>query len=88
MKVGIKQSAVSAAVFAGILFALVSVDDRVRERFSDLMSGGSDLSPWSARFGDLSDAMLGAVRHQSIENAPLVVFAAVSAVLVLFMWRT
>jgi hypothetical protein len=88
MRVGIKQSAASATVFIGVLLALVSVDARVRDRFEDLVAGGNGLSPWSARFADLSDALIGAARHQSIENAPLVIFAAVSAVLVLFMWRT
>lgn len=86
MKVGIKQSVVSAAVFVGILLAVASVDNRVRDRFGELVHGGA--APWSARLGDLSDALLGVVRDQSIENSPLVVFAAVSAVLVLFMWRT
>ena len=87
MKVGIKQSVMSAAVFIGILGALVSVDDRVRERFSDVIHGGG-VAPWGSRVAELSDALLGAARSQSIEHAPLVVFAAVSAVLVLFMWRT
>lgn len=87
MKIGIKQKLLSAAVFAGILFALASVDERVHDRFRELLSGGG-LSPWTGRLTDLVGAVGGAVRNQSIENAPIVVFAAVSAVLVLFMWRT
>jgi hypothetical protein len=88
MKVGIKQSALSAAVFVGILFALVSVDERVRDRFGELVSAGNGVAPMTSRLADLGDALIGAARHQSIENAPLVVFAAVSAILVLFMVKT
>lgn len=86
MKIGIKQSVLSAMVFAGILAGLVSIDPRVRGRFAELVHGGG--TPWDNRLADLGGALLDAARYQSIENAPLVVFAAVSAMLVLFMWRT
>lgn len=86
MKIGIKQGVLSTMVFAGILAGLVSIDPRVRDRFAELVHGGA--APWGNRAADLGGALLDAARYQSIENAPLVVFAAVSAVLVLFMWRT
>jgi hypothetical protein len=88
MKLGFRQGIASAAVFGAVLFMLVSVDDRVRDRFSDLFGGGSSLSPWGDRAGDLGDALMSAIRYQSIENAPLLIFAAVGAVLVAFMLRT
>jgi hypothetical protein len=88
MKLGFRQSLASAAVFAMVMIALTSVDGRVRDRFEDLMSGTGDVGPWSSRAADLGHALVGAVRHQSIDNAPLLIFAAVSAVLVLFMLRT
>ena len=53
---------------------------------SSLIFGG--VSPWGDRIGDLGGALAMAVRHQSIENAPLLVFAAVGAVLFVFMVRT
>jgi hypothetical protein len=87
MKIGIKQSVLSATVFAGILLGLVSVDARVRERFTDLLYGGGG-GAIDSRLAGFGGALIDAARYQSIENAPLVVFAAVSAVLVLFMWRT
>lgn len=87
MRIGLKQSVVSATVFGGILLGLISVDPRVHERFSNFLYGGG-MTPMGSRLTDLGEALLDAARHQSIENAPLVVFAAVSAVLVLFMWRT
>lgn len=83
MSRGLRQALVSLAVFAIVIAALVSVDDRVRERFSDLFAGG--VSPWGDRLGDLGGALMGALRHQSIENAPLLIFAAAGAVLFVFM---
>jgi hypothetical protein len=88
MKLGFRQGVASAAVFGAVLFMLVSVDDRVRDRFTDLFGGGNGLSPWADRAGDLSNALMSAIRYQSIENAPLLIFAAVGAVLVAFMLRT
>ena len=88
MKLGIRQMAVSGGVFCVLMMALVSVDDRVRERFSELVYGSASVSSFSDRAGTLVDALAGAVKYQSIENAPLVVFAAVGAVLLLFMLRT
>lgn len=88
MKLGFRQGLASAAVFGAVLFTLVSVDERVRDRFSDLVSTGGSLSPWGDRAGDLAGALMSAVRYQSLENAPLLVFAAAGAVLVAFMLKT
>lgn len=90
MKLGLRQGFASAAIFAAVLLVLVSVDDRVRDRVNDLMHGGSggSLTPWGDRAGDLGSALVAAVKYQSIENAPLLVFAAVGAVLVVFMLKT
>ena len=88
MTLRIRQGALSAAVFAGVLLLLVSVDERVRDRFSALVSGDHSMSPWGDRAGDLGGALMSAVRYQSLENAPLLVFAAAGAVLFAFMLRT
>lgn len=88
MKLGLRQAAVSTAVFGAVLMVLVSIDDRVRDRFGDLLAGGHGVSPWGDRVSDLGDALAGAARSQSIENAPMLVFAFVGAVLVLFMLKT
>jgi hypothetical protein len=88
MKLRIRQGALSAAVFAGVLLLLVSVDERVRDRFSALVSGDHSLSPRGDRAGDLGGALISAVRYQSLENAPLLVFAAAGAVLFAFMLKT
>lgn len=88
MKLGLREGAMSAAIFGGVMFALVSVDPRVREHVSDLMGGGTSVAPLAARLGDLADALWSAARHQSIDNAPLVVFATVGIVLTIFMLRS
>jgi hypothetical protein len=88
MKSRVRQGVVSAAVFGAVVLMLVSVDNRVRERFGDLVSGGQNLSPWGDRAGDLVGALVSAVRYQSLENAPMLVYAAAGAVLVAFMLRT
>jgi len=89
MKLGFRQGTASIAVFGAVMLMLVSVDDRVRDRFGDLLgSGGSGLTPLGDRASELVGALVSAVRYQSIENAPLLIFAAAGAVLVAFMLRT
>jgi hypothetical protein len=84
MKLAIRQSIVSVAVFLAVLLMLVSVDDRVRDRFND-MAYGNGAKSLTHRAEDLSGALLTAARRQSIDNAPLLVFAVGGAVLVVFM---
>lgn len=88
MKFSFNQAIASAAIFGVVLLGVVSVDDRVRERFSSLISGGDGISTWGNRATDLGGALASALRHQSIENAPLVVFVTVGALLVLFMLKS
>jgi hypothetical protein len=88
MKLGIREAVVSPAVFAAVLLMLASVDGRVRDRFGDLLASGDGLAPLGNRIADLGDAFMTAVRYQSLENAPLLIFATVGAVLVVFMFRS
>ena len=88
LKLGIRDSAVSAAVFGVVLFALVSADPRVHDHVSDLFAGNAALSPWGDRLSDLGSALWAVVKDQSIDNAPLLVFATVGAVLTLFMFKS
>jgi hypothetical protein len=87
-KMGIREGAVSAVVFSAVLFALVSVDPRVRDHVSDFVGSSSSMAPLSARASELAGALWSAARYQSIENAPLLVFATVGAVLTVFMLRS
>ena len=82
-----RQSLVSGGVFVAMLGGLVIFDERVRERFNDLVSGGA-IMPWNDRVGDLANALLTALKYQSVENGPLLVFATVGATLFVFMVKT
>lgn len=82
------QAFASLTVFVVLLLALVSVDQRVRDKFTELVAGNPSMSSWTDRASDLGDIVFTAVRHQSIENAPMVLFATVGGVLFLFMVRT
>ena len=88
LKVRFRQYALSIAVFAIVLGGLVSIDERVRDRFLAVLHGDDALTPWGDRLSDLGGALMTAVRTQSIENAPLIVFATAGGVLFLFMFRT
>lgn len=82
----LRQVVLSTAAFGLVMLAVVSVDARVRVRLQDLIQGGDGIA-FSTRAGELVDALATAVRYQSLENAPLVVFAAAGAVLFIFMLR-
>jgi hypothetical protein len=88
LKSGMRQGALSAAVFGAIMFALVSVDARVRDHVSELVSSSTNVAPFSTRFAELADALWSAARYQSIENAPMLVFATVGIVLTIFMVKS
>jgi len=88
LKLGLREGMLSAAIFGGVMFALVSFDPRVRDHVSGLLGNGTTVLPLGARLGELGDALWSAARTQSIDNAPMLVFATVGAVLTLFMLKS
>jgi hypothetical protein len=88
LKFGLRDGAVSAAVFGIVLFGLVSADPRVHDQVSDLFGGTGSVGPWGERLTDLGSALWMAMKDQSIDNAPMLVFATVGAVLTLFMLKS
>ena len=88
LKMGLRDGALSAAVFGGVMFALVSIDPRVRDHVSDLIGGSTSVAPIGSRLSELGGVLWSAARHQSIDNAPLAVFATVGIVLTVFMLRS
>ena len=88
IKPGFRQWMLSTLVFGGVLLGLASVDARVREKVGDVLRGADTLTPFGDRLTDVGSVVTTAIRHQSIENAPLLLFAVVGAVLFLFMVRT
>ena len=84
------DAVISLSAVLALLLMLVSVDPRVRYQVSGLW-GGSDASPVRSighQLGDVVQVVLSAARDQGIDNAPLMIFALASTVLVLFMLRT
>jgi hypothetical protein len=86
-RLGFREGLFSALIFGGILAMLISVDPQVRDQAENLVRNNS-MSSLSSRATDLGGALISAARHQSIDNAPLVVFATVGIVLTLFMLKS
>jgi hypothetical protein len=85
--IGYRDGVISAIVFGAILFALISVDERVKQQAMDVFHGSS-VTSLSGRVGDLSGALMSAARDKSLDNAPLLIFATVGTVLTLFMLKS
>lgn len=74
-----------------LVCGLAIVDERVRDQIARLVAGRGpteEIATASERLQDLLLIVLQAIRDQSIEHAPLVIFSLAAAVLVLFMLRT
>lgn len=82
------QALASLTVFVVLLVSLASIDPRVHDKCAELLSSGQNVGSLVNRASDLVDTVATAVRYQSIENAPMVLFATVGGVLFLFMVRT
>ena len=70
------------------LVSLASIDPRVHDKVAELVSSGQNVGSLANRASELIDTVSTAVRYQSIENAPMVLFATIGGVLFLFMVRT
>ena len=84
------EALMSAGALAILLLVLVAVDDRVREQISLRVAVRSTVELASAgeRVRDLTTVIAEAVRDQSVEHAPLLIFTLSAFVLVMFMLRT
>jgi hypothetical protein len=74
-----------------LLLGLAAIDERVRGQIVSLLRGGApsaELASVGEQVEGLAVTVMQALRHQSIEHAPLVIFALAAMVLVLFMLRT
>ena len=87
MTAGLRQTAISITGLTIVLAGLTFVDPRVRDRLGALVSG-EDGGTLVDRVSELAQALVTALKYQSIENAPLLIFATVGAVLFVFMVRT
>jgi hypothetical protein len=78
----------STAGFALVALAVAWLDPRVRDKFSQLLHAGDGIASWDNRVLEFVGTVVSAIRYQSIDNGVVMVFAAVGAVLFLFMVRT
>ncbi len=80
----------SAAGFLTVLGILVIMDQRVSFKIAQLISHGpaGEIGPLAKWASELGSALVGALKDQSIDHAPMLVFTAVAILLVGFMVRT
>jgi hypothetical protein len=81
----------AVASFAALVAGLALIDVRVRDELARLLSGrppSGDFVTVGHRLQSVAAIVIQALRDQSMEHAPLVIFALAAVVLVLFMTRT
>jgi hypothetical protein len=74
-----------------LLLMLVTVDPRVREQVAGVWASPTSspaVASISHQVREVTSVVVSAARDRGIDNAPLIIFALVSTVLVLFMLRT
>jgi hypothetical protein len=79
---------VSAGVVAMVFAVLVSIDVRVREQMSALLTSGSFSGTGGDTWRQLGSTLVHSVMTQSIEHAPMTIFVVAGAVLLLCMVRS
>ena len=86
----VNDAVVSLGALTLLIVLLVAIDDRVREQITTRLHAGptAQISDLGSRLQDVAAIVAAAARHQSIEHAPLVIFAVAATVLTLFMLRT
>jgi hypothetical protein len=80
----------SAAGFLTVLGILVIMDQRVSFKIAQLITRGpaGEVAPLAKSLSELGSVLASAVKDQSIDHAPMLVFTAVAILLVGFMVRT
>ena len=73
-----------------LVATLAAMDERMRQEVMLRINGdpAAQLSSAGATVRSLTAVVVEAVRDQSIEHAPLVIFVVIGALLLLFMLRT
>ena len=84
---GLGEAIGSLVCFIALLVAVVAFNDRVGDHVS-LDVSGVRLASWGQRAGSIADGIIEVGRNHSIAPAPLLVFSALTVVLVLLMVKT
>jgi hypothetical protein len=91
MKRYVTSFVTTGAGVCAIVVGLAVIDERVRSEVTALVSGRAstvEIAGVSGRVQELGLVAMQAVRDQSIEHAPLTLFALVALVLFALMLRT
>jgi hypothetical protein len=87
----ISDALISLGALVLLLVLLVSIDDRVRERVTQMVTSppsSAEIAGAGAQIENVSVVLFRAARDQSVDHGPMVIFAVAAVVLVLFMLRT
>jgi hypothetical protein len=89
MRRALNEALMSAATVGLLLLVLVAVDDRVRGELTLRFTSHptQQLAAAGQQARDLTSVITQAAREQSVEHAPLLIFALAATVLVVFMLR-
>ena len=91
MRRAIADASMTAGSALALVLALVMIDERVREQIKavlDTRHPAAVLTDLGQRVSEVLAIVAVAARHQSLEHAPLVIFAVAATVLVICMLRT
>lgn len=81
----------AAGGVCALLVGLAAIDDRVRDQLVSAFARQGpteEIATVGSRIEEIVTVLAHAVRDQSIEHAPMVIFALAAMVLLLFMTRT
>jgi len=81
----------TAGGLCALLIGLAAIDDRVREQIARAFTSrgpADEIATFGSRVNDMAMIAAQAMRDQSIEHAPLVIFALTAGILLVLMTRT
>ena len=83
-----KSFLLSAAGFVLLAAGVAWIDPRVRDKLTLYFHAGDGLATMDNRALDYANSIVSMIKAQSIDNGVVMAFAAVGAMLVIFMVRT
>jgi hypothetical protein len=81
----------AAGGLCALIIGLAVIDDRVRDQVAMVFARQgptAEMASIGSRFEDMAVIVANAMLDQSIEHAPMVIFAVAAMILVLFLTRT
>jgi hypothetical protein len=90
MRRALDNALISAGALVVLLLLLVAVDDRIRAQIWQRASSppSVEVAGVVQQVSHVTHVLVEAVRSQSLEHAPMMIFALAAAILVMFMLRT